>query len=245
MLLKERGARVAFACRKSLQPLLQSLPGIDEWVPIDEEIKITFEYHTPLMSLASLLGIHQQSDVPNRVPYVYANAQRCEKWREIANRSSAFRIGICWQGSPTYRADPLRSIPLNEFLPIAQLDGVELVSLQMGPGMEQIADAKFPLTTFEDLDRDGAFVDSAALMHALDLIITADTAVAHVAGALGRPAWVALSSWTDWRWGVEGETSPWYPSLRLFRQTSMGNWSNMFIAMADALRPLVRQASGR
>ena len=126
-----------------------------------------------------------------------------------------------------------------EFLPIAQLAGVELISLQKGHGTDQIAAAPFPLTIFEDMDDDGAFVDTAAIMQTLDLVISADTAIAHLAGALGRPAWVALSTWTDWRWGLDREDSPWYPSLRLFRQPSAGNWSSVFLAMADALRPAV------
>jgi hypothetical protein len=241
-LLKNQGTRIVVACPERLQPLLRLLPGVDQWVPIDTETEVTFEYHTPLMSLAALLGIHQEDDIPNKVPYLYADSARCEKWREALHRLDGYRIGICWQGSPTYLGDTLRSIPLEAFRPIAQLPGVKLISLQKGYGTEQIAAGEFPLTTLEDLDHDGAFLDSAAAMQSLDLIITSDTAVAHLAGALGRPAWVALSTWTDWRWGLDREDSPWYPSLRLFRQPNLGNWSSVFLAMTDALRPVVAHA---
>ena len=242
-LLKRQGAHVALACQKALQPLLQSFPGIDEWIPIDEPTEITFDYYAPLLSLPALLKIDREEDIPRRVPYVHADPERIERWRDrlqqIESGKKPFRIGVAWQGSQTFRGDRLRSIPLRFFAPIAQLDNVHLVSLQKGFGTEQIADVanRIPLTVWEDLDETGAFVDTAALMRSLDLVISSDTAIAHLAGALGRPTWIALSTAADWRWHLDRDDSPWYPSVRLFRQPDLGNWGSIFLEMADKLLP--------
>jgi ADP-heptose:LPS heptosyltransferase len=132
----------------------------------------------------------------------------------------------------------MRSIPLTAFEPLAQVPGVRLISLQRGHGTEQVAPLKERIPLHEcgpDLDADGAFLDTAAIMMSLDLIISSDTAIPHLAGALGRPVWLALAFSPEWRWLRDRDDSPWYPTARLFRQSQPGHWAEMFEAMAVAL----------
>jgi FkbM family methyltransferase len=149
------------------------------------------------------------------------------------------RIGIVWQGSKANATDRRRSFPLTTLAPLARLHGVSLVSLQKGHGSEQLERlTEFEVHTLgEDFDSSGgAFLDTAAVMQCLDLVITADTSVAHVAGALGVPVWVALAYVPDWRWTLSGERTPWYPSMRLFRQTRLSDWQPVIQQMVEALR---------
>ena len=153
-------------------------------------------------------------------------------------------IGIQWQGNPRFAFDRERSMPLACFQPIAAVPGVVLVSLQKGEGVEQIAalangpsDRRFSVVDWSaELDNDGAaFTDTAAVMALLDLVISCDSAIAHLAGALHRPTWLPLARVPDWRWGLTGESTRWYPSMRLFRQPAIGDWNSVFAAMAEQL----------
>ena len=145
-----------------------------------------------------------------------------------------------------FPSDEERAIPLAQFAPLAGLPGVRLISLQKGLGSEQIATVDFPLLDFADrLDEAaGSFMDTAALMGSLDLVVTSDTAIAHLAGALGAPVWVALQLVPNWRWMLEREDSPWYPTMRLFRQTAAGQWPDVFERIAQAVQKL-RSAPGQ
>jgi ADP-heptose:LPS heptosyltransferase len=150
-------------------------------------------------------------------------------------------VGIAWQGNPKHAQDHWRSAPLAQFAPLAAVPGVELVSLQQGPGAEQAraSGSRFAVRQVAEGDLDGpdaAFLDTAALMTCLDLVVTVDTALAHLAGALDVPVWVALSALPDWRWLREGERTAWYANMRLFRQRKLGQWSWVFRRMARELR---------
>ncbi len=184
----------------------------------------------PLLSLPVRTGI-----VPAQPPYLFAEPDRIAAWKDRIG-ASGFRIGINWQGFSGRFEDKGRSMPLREFAPLAAVPGVRLISLQKGEGEEQIAAAGFPVERLPGLD-DGpdAFLDTAAVMMALDLVVTSDTSVAHLAGALGRPVWVALRRVPDWRWLLDRSDSPWYPTMRLFRQETDGDWAWVFAAMAGAL----------
>ena len=159
----------------------------------------------------------------------------------MADLNSVFKIGIFWQGNPTNRLDRWRSFPLTWFAQLANLPRVRLVSLQKGPGVEQLAalGGRFPVTNlerrFDGLEDKRDFLDTAAVMSLLDLVITPETAVAHLAGGLGMRTWVALSSVGDWRWMHSGDSCPWYPSARLFRQTTLDDWDGVFRRMAEEL----------
>jgi hypothetical protein len=198
------------------------------------------------MSVPAIIGT-TAATLP-RDPYLSVDAKAIEHWRPaltqalgVAELNSVFKIGIAWQGNPTNRVDRWRSFPLAWFAQLASLPGVRLVSLQKGSGVEQLAAlaGRFPVTnlerTFDGVDDKRDFLDTAAVMKLVDLVITPETAVAHLAGGLGVRTWVALSTVGDWRWMDRGDSCPWYPSARLFRQTTLGDWAGVFRQMADAL----------
>jgi Tfp pilus assembly protein PilF len=192
-----------------------------------------FDLWCPLLSLPRLLGM--QAPAP---PYLAADSGRVAAWRERIGTNGR-RIGIAWQGNPAAAAERGRSVPLREFLPLARIPGVRLISLQKHHGVEQLSGAAEGLsieTLGDNFDAGpDAFIDTAAVMQCLDLIVTSDTSVAHLAGALGRPAWVALQHVPDWRWLMEGEDCHWYPTMRLFRQSRRGDWAGVFARMAARL----------
>jgi len=150
-------------------------------------------------------------------------------------------MGITWQGNPRFPADRHRSIPLAAFAPLADVPGVCLISLQKDFGSEQLAalNGRFPVAEAGQFDEDSA-VDHAAILMNLDLMVTSDTAMAQLAGALGVPVWVALSCVPNWRWLLDRDDSPWYPTMRLFRQTSSGDWVGVFRRIQAALEDRVR-----
>jgi ADP-heptose:LPS heptosyltransferase len=168
------------------------------------------------------------------------------RWKKQIGEDG-FKIGIVWRGNPHARVDQGRSIPLAQYFALARLPGVRLISLQKGHGLEQLAELPKDVsieTLGDDFDNGSdAFVDTAAVMSSLDLIVTADTAVAHLAGALGRPTWVALKYVPHWTWMLEREDSPWYPTVRLFRQPEPNNWASVFSTIEQALRSLLRTFS--
>jgi hypothetical protein len=167
--------------------------------------------------------------------------------RRLPKPHAAIRVGIAWQGNPDHQADAFRSVPLAYFEPLAAIPGVELVSLQSGFGVAQIArwQGQRSLRVIDEpLDQSsGAFMDTAAIMQTLDLVITTDTAIAHLAGALGLPTWIALGYVPDWRWLLTRADSPWYPTVKLFRQPSMGDWSSVFSQLTDALNDFTARAA--
>jgi hypothetical protein len=222
-----------------LVPLLAGCAGA--WRVVAEgEALPPFDLHVPLLSLPHRFGT-TLATVPATVPYLTADSALMEKWRAYFQGVGEFKVGLVWQGNRYHPWDQVRSAPLREFAALAGVEGVRLFSLQKGPGAGQIAAARFPVTeldTVED-DRRGAFVDTAAAMTQLDLVISTDTAAAHLAGALGVPVWVALSSRVDWRWMLERDDSPWYPSMRLYRQATLGAWRPVFEEMAHTLQALV------
>jgi hypothetical protein len=154
-----------------------------------------------------------------------------------------FRVGIVWQGNPRFGMDRWRSVPLERFAPLAAVDGVELVSLQKGPGVDQLRSLRgtFAVTEFEEeVDGDGAFLDMAALMKCLDVVVCVDTATGHLAGALGVPVWLVLSAVADWRWQRERELTDWYPTMPLFRQRVLGEWRRTVGRLTELLRGLLQ-----
>jgi tetratricopeptide (TPR) repeat protein len=239
--VKEKGGTVVLECLKDMAPILSTCPGIDHVVPEGSPLP-AFDVQAPLMSLPYVCKTRLES-IPGEVPYLFADAELVEKWRKefsgpkTENRkpkatdltddtdTPALKIGIAWQGNPKHRWDRHRSFPVELFAPLSRLPGVQLYSLQKGPGSEQLAAVHWPLTTIPGLH---TFRDTAAVIQCLDLVITCDSAVAHLAGALGVQVWVALAWLTDWRWFLKREDSPWYPTMRLFRQKERGNWEEVF-----------------
>lgn len=243
--VKERGGQVWVLCQPPLMRLMSKSPGVD--LVMDGSAPFpNFHLHAPLMSIPAIIGT-SEATLP-RDPYLFADAGAIALWRPaltqalgVADLNSVFKIGIAWQGNPTNRLDRWRSFPLAWFAQLANLPGVRLVSLQKGPGVEQLAAlaGRFPVTNldyrFDGLEDKRDFLDTAAVISLLDLVITPETAVAHLAGGLGVRTWVALSTVGDWRWMHTGDSCPWYPSARLFRQTKLDDWDGVFRRMAEEL----------
>ena len=245
--VKRRGGRVVVLCPSTLVRLISRCEGVDlacDGVGIEPECHI----HAPLLSVPAILGTTLDT-LPSRVPYLFADPVQVDRWRGVMDRvldpargtggggPRPFRVGIAWQGRPENGGDRWRSFRLEHFAPIAEVPGVELVSLQLGYGSEQLAElgGRFPVVELPGR-RGQEFGETAAIAANLDLVISPCTAIAHLAGGLGLPVWVALSYVGDWRWMTDREDSPWYPTLRLFRQPAHGDWDSVFRRMAEALR---------
>jgi hypothetical protein len=215
---------------------LSSLPDVEQVVAEGTPLP-DFEASCPLLSLPRVFNTTLQT-IPGPIAYLAAEAERVTAWRERLP-DKRFLIGITWAGSPEYGADRGRSAQLKHWAPLARVPGVQLISLQKGHGLDQL-DQLPPDMEVQTLGVDfdagaDAFLDTAAVIMNLNLVIAVDTAVAHLAGALGRPVWLALSASPHWVWMLSREDSPWYPTMRLFRQTCPGKWTSVFERMAREL----------
>jgi hypothetical protein len=191
--------------------------------------------HAPLLSLPRIFGTTTQN-VPTDVPYLRPDPELAERWQRRLASIQGFKIGISWKGNPQYRRDNQRSVALEQFAPLARVPGVALVSLQKVHGREQLRAAPFPVAELEGLDeQSGPFMDTTAVMSSLDLVVSIDSAISHLAGALAVPCWVALPVTPDWRWLMGRDDSPWYPSVRLFRAARVADWGPVFDRMAREL----------
>jgi hypothetical protein len=247
-LVKQRGGQVFVACQAALQPLLAGARGIDRLLIQDSKLP-PFDIQVPLLSLPGVMQT-SPSAVPAPIPYLHAKTELVEQWKREKS-ASHFLVGVAWQGKPTYLFDRQRSIPFARFAVLAEVPGVRLISLQRGQGTEQLekfkeecgrvkdGNAPTSISTFVLDVSAGAFMDTAAIMKNLDLVICSDSAIAHLAGALGVPVWLALPLIPDWRWLLDREDSPWYPSMRLFRQTRLGQWEDVFERIATELKKAV------
>jgi tetratricopeptide (TPR) repeat protein len=232
----EAGAAVTLDVQAPLVGLLSDLANVT--VVTRAGPPPAFDFHVPLMSLPRLMEATPQT-LGAEVPYLAADPARAADWARRLD-GEGFKVGVAWQGNPKGEIDLGRSIPLAAFAGLAGVPGVRLISLQKGFGAEQLEsppDGMVVETLGEAFDSgDQAFLDTVAVMANLDLVITSDTAIAHLAGAMGRPVWVVLKSVPDWRWGLQDETSPWYPTARLFRQTARGDWAGVFDHVVAALK---------
>ena len=228
--------RVVLRAPARLCRLLRTVPGLAAVVPDTAPFERD-ALQLPLGSLAQRLGIETAQLCP-RVPYIGVEPDRRARWAR-ALPPAAVRVGVIWQGSPNRAAEPGRSYPLSALAPLAAISGVRLLALQHVDGLEQWDPAMALEQPPAPIDQDDGFVDTAALMSLCDLIITPDTATAHLAGALGRPVWIGLKHAPDWRWGLDDEHSPWYPTARLVRQPTRGNWTSVMARMATDLAALV------
>jgi tetratricopeptide (TPR) repeat protein len=235
-LVKARGGRVVVRCGGRLIRILSTCAGIDELVS-DDDPWPPYDVHAALLSLPGIFCTDAGS-IPADVPYLSTTTELVDAWRQRLSSDGRLLVGISWQGSPTYRGDYRRSIPLAEFAPLAAHRDVRLLSLQKGFGIEQLADAPFEVEDIgSQLDNGEAnLLEAAAVIKNVDLVVTCDTALAHLAGALAAPVWVALSRAADWRWQLDRRDTPWYPTMRLYRQQVLGRWRDAFGSMADDLR---------
>ena len=251
--VKDRGGKVIVECQPQMLQLLASAQGIDFLVAEGCQLP-HFDVQAPLLSVPGILHT-SLATIPNAVPYLQAERALVKKWQheleqsDVKNARSrrAFKVGIAWQGNTSYRYDGQRSIPFKHFVPLGHVEGVQLISLQKGFGTEQLHSFAGQCPCLDlgcRLDQaTGAFVETAAVMANLDLVVCSDTALAHLAGALGVPVWVAVNKVPDWRWLLEREDSPWYPTMCVFRQTQRGCWDQVFERIAEELTEKTRHAA--
>jgi tetratricopeptide (TPR) repeat protein len=244
-LLVDLGARVTVSVQNKL---IRLLSGSSNSINLIEAGKcpIHCDYHAPLLSLPHLLGTERDS-IPAAIPYIRAEPELVAKWAQrIGNHR--FKVGVAWQGNKRINLNlGRRSFPPEFLSSLADVPGVRLIPLQKEYGAEQLKLISQRLrieTLGDDFDcgSDG-FIDTAAIMASLDLVITPDTSIAHLAGALGRPTWVALKHVPDWRWQLHGHASPWYPTMRLFRQKRIDDWAGVFTEMRSGLVELVNSTN--
>lgn len=223
-LLAERGARVLISAPSPLRSLLKTLPGIHE--VIEQGSEVSFDFHCPLMSVPGVVDVELEN-VSTFMPYLQTDAAVKANWRAaLGHQTSRLRIGLAWAGRPSHHNDANRSMRVADWLPIIEFDA-QWISLQ-----KEVPVVDKPLLDgLSAIERRGEqladFADTAGLIDTLDLVITVDTAVAHLAGALGKPVWILLPQVADWRWLCDCKGSRWYPTARLFRQAEQGKWHHV------------------
>jgi tetratricopeptide (TPR) repeat protein len=240
-LLAQRGATVLLECHAELAQLMRTVEGVSQVIARGGGTNRQFDLHIPIMSLPLRFGT-TTATIPASVPYIRAAPQKAEQWsRKLADRPQRLKIGLAWAGSAEHREDRKRSIPLQAFAPLSHTEQFDFYSLQKGRGAEQAKSPPPGLHVIDLTEHLHDWSDTAALMANLDLVISVDTAVAHLAGAMGKPALVLLPFMPDWRWLMDRGDSPWYPTVRLFRQAKAGDWQASVEQVANALRKMAKE----
>ena len=247
--VKDMGAqRVIVAAQKPLVQLLSRCPYIDEVVTLFDKLP-SFDTHAPLLSLPFILKTREHT-IPHEFPYLFAQPELITLWKEKLAQDTHFKVGICWQGNTGYTTHFLRtavaakSMQLTMFSSLFNVPGVSIYNLQKTTGEDQIN--QLPATCIlhsfaEDFDEShGRFMDTAALIKNLDLVITIDTSIAHLAAGLGVPVWLLLPEPPDWRWMLKRLDTPWYPNMLLFRQPEPGDWESVMATVAQTLEKKIK-----
>jgi tetratricopeptide (TPR) repeat protein len=232
-LVKARGGRVVLRAPQALLPLLRTVPGIDAVVGTEDQAP-PFDVHVPLLSLPLIFGT-QADTVPTAIPYLVPDRGLVARWRERLGTYAGLSVGLVWQGNPAHPNDRRRSIQLDHLRSLLDCPGVRFISLQVGPGREQLIGLEDRIVDAGSQIDATSFADAAAIVANLDLVISIDSAIAHLAGGLGKPVWVMLATASDWRWLKAREDTPWYPQARLFRQKEAGGWAEMVRRLRAAL----------
>jgi tetratricopeptide (TPR) repeat protein len=240
-LVKQRGGRVLVECQSELMRLLKGCAGIDALFDHGGSLP-DFDCHAAIPSLPGIFDTRLDS-IPARIPYLEPPAlAKPELHRLLAGGGGEYRVGIVWSGNTRFKHNRYRSCRLSDFGALAQIAGVRLFSLQKGDPTTELLEGNCDMPV---IDLNGAlddFADTAFVLSQLDLVITVDTSVAHLAGALGKPVWLLLSFAPDWRWLLERTDNPWYPTMRLFRQTRLGDWRSVFERVSASLASVVSKA---
>jgi hypothetical protein len=232
--VSQRGGNVILECQAQLQHLMQlNFPG--HTIIARGELLPNFDLHSPLMSLPRIFRMTLEN-IPGDVPYLHPIADEVQTLRKrLAIHSQFLKVGLAWAGSPTHKNDRNRSIELARLAPLAKVPETRFVGAQTGEAASQVKSAPVGMELIDMSEELKDFADTAALIANLDLVISVDTAIVHLAGAMGKPVWVLLPFLPDWRWLLEREDSPWYPTMRLFRQKRMGDWPEVIERVAKAL----------
>jgi len=222
-LLREIGSHVIFECPRGLLPLMEESSLVDEIIFPNEKLP-EFDFHAPLLDLPYLFKT-QADNIPRFVPYFTIPKEVADKWQKKISKIKGFKVGLNWQGNVQSPAERFRGLPPSDLKILASLENIAWFSLQKDPNQGHLPRLS---DDFEIIDTGSeALVETAGLIQTLDLIITSDTAMAHLAGSLGKPVWVLLHHAPDWRWQTTGSVNSWYPSARLFRQTKPGQWNSI------------------
>jgi tetratricopeptide (TPR) repeat protein len=239
-LLQAQGAEVSLLALQRMHALLHAaFPTVTLFGDPGAVDVTRFDLQCALASLPFGFGTRLET-IPADVPYLKADPARVARWRERIG-GHGLRVGICWQGNPSIEVDAKRSMPLACFAPLARVPGVRLISLQHKDGLGQLDGVDW-VERWDDFDTGAdAFADAMAMMECVDLVIAPDTSVIHVAGALARPVWVPLRYVPDWRWMLDRDDTPWYPTMRLFRQEVPGEWIGVFERMRGALEVMLER----
>jgi ADP-heptose:LPS heptosyltransferase len=238
-LVAARGGRVILVCQSSLVRLLSKLSNVERVVAVEDTLP-SFEAHCPLMSLPNAFDTDLNS-IPASAPYIKADPVLVQDWAvRLDSNRGRMKIGLAWAGSSTHLNDRNRSISLAKLFPITNVENAVFFSLQKGEAAEQISRSGASVVDFTSDLKD--FADTAAFIANLDLIVSVDTAVAHLAGAMGKQVWVLLPFIPDWRWLLDREDSPWYPTMRLFRQKRAGDWEEPIQRIVNELTTLLKQS---
>jgi tetratricopeptide (TPR) repeat protein len=236
-LVAEAGGRVILEVPSALYALLQGYPGVAECVCAGDAIP-EFEVHCPLMSLPLTFRTTTGS-IPEVLPHIVRPPETHVGESLQAGEEDGLRVGLVWAGSKGHKWNTQRSFDLKEYAPLWKVSSkVRFVSLQKGPAAAQLGEAQVSVALKDGVEAAKDFADTATVVAGLDLVITVDTAVAHLAGSMKKPVWVLIPETPDWRWGLEGETTPWYPTARLFRATREGGWAELMERVARELEAL-------
>jgi tetratricopeptide (TPR) repeat protein len=238
-LVARRGARLLLTSQPELSRLLQCVTEIQQ-VPSGQ---LHFDLHCPLMRLPLIFGTTLDS-IPANIPYLQADPGLVEAWgRKLGSSNGRLRVGLAWAGLPSHQNDRNRSMTLAMLAPLAGVTDVDFYSLQKGPAAPQAKNPPPGMRLIDFAADIKDFADTAAIISHLDLVIAIDTSVVHLAGAMGKPVWTMLPFKPDWRWLTDREDSPWYPTMRLFRQKSRGAWGEVIERIVAALRAQVARAA--
>ena len=229
--LVERGAKIVLQCPHPLKPLLERAPGIDR-VIVHGEPEPRCDFYLAIMSLPSVMKTNMTT-IPSSVPYLRVPEKNREFWRrQMAEYSGKLKVGLCWAGRPDHHNDARRSCALSDFAPLAQVENVKFFSLQKGAPAAQAQNPPPGMEVINLTRKLSDFADTGAMIEQLDLVISIDTAIVHVAGALALRVWTVLPFTPEWRWMIGRGDSPWYPTMRLFRQKVQGDWLSLFSEVA-------------
>jgi tetratricopeptide (TPR) repeat protein len=238
--VERRGARIVVLLRKPMRELVETMPCVETVIDLGQPLP-HFDYQIPLLSLPHALGC-ELAELSNRgVPYLDVDREKAARWRDRV-RLGAINVGIVWAGDPLGLRGRQKSLPLAMLEPLSTIPGVRLYSLQKGAAADEVSQAPATMRIVDLSAEIRDFADTAAMIDALDLIVSVCTSVAHLAGALGKPVWTLLAEPADWRWLATGSTTFWYPTMRLFRQSAPGDWNRVVAQVRSALASFDRNA---
>jgi tetratricopeptide (TPR) repeat protein len=238
-MIKARGGTVIFETLKPLINLLQGFEGIDvlvEFAP-NKKLPLEYDFYTSLLDLPFIFETTVET-IPSRIPYIKADPAKSRHWRDKLT-GPELKVGIVWAGSSEHGNDRYRSCSLKNFAPLGKIEGIRLFSLQKGAAARQMDEYAEIVSVTNVSKHFKDFTDTAAAIDNLNLIISVDTSVLHLSGAMGKPTWALLPYAPEWRWMLNRKDSPWYPSMRLFRQSNWNDWDSVFRSVIEELKMMV------